>query len=135
MVRASEWGLAIVGPGVCIAAAGLFWQHDTLFGGPNLYLLEIVLTGVFVIVATSGQDTVEAWGFLPWMAAGILAAFVVLGALSIGPFLLPAFVGFLLSGFLADRRLGRRYSWHVVAFIVSGAIQGSIMWAIFKARS
>jgi hypothetical protein len=118
LVRASEWGLAIVGLGVCIAAAVLFWEHDTLLGGPNLYLLEILLLGVFVIVATSGQDNVEAWGFLPW----------------IGPFLVPAFVGFLLSGFLAVRRLRRRYSWHVVAFIVSGVIQGSIMWSIFRGR-
>jgi hypothetical protein len=72
----------------CVYVAVVFgWsQASDLFPLPFLYLLEIALLGVGATwISWSGRRS--AW---LWPMSGILVSFVVLGGLSIGPYLIPA---------------------------------------------
>lgn len=75
---------------------------------PGLYFLEIggltVLAALAAWVTTQPQPEWQAG--LPWGTAGVLLAFVILGAWTIGLYLIPAFVCFLGAGF-ADPNLRR----------------------------
>mgnify|MGYP003374854895 CR=1 FL=1 len=88
----------------------------------------VPLVGVLVlafVVARSRPKT--RWPALPWVAAGIMLAFVVLGGFSIGPFLIPAFLAFLVTGVLVDVQTGAALARHIGLLIVAAVIQGALM--------
>ena len=49
----------------------------------------------------------------PWLAAGVTLAFVILGGFSIGLFLIPAFIGFVITGVFGDLQAGGAMGRHV----------------------
>jgi hypothetical protein len=132
MRRVAEWILAIVAASVCFAAARVFSRQDDLLPLPGLYLIEIVLAGGLGLTAVAKSRTdVPGWSLIPWVAAGVLLAFVILGAWTIGLFIAPAAVALFLAGYLADLRLGRRVAPHVAAFLGAAMVQASIVWVVF----
>ena len=127
--RAGEWVAALIGAVNCVLVPAIFAQSQgDLFPFPGLYFVQIALVGVLVlafVVARSRPKT--RWPALPWVAAGIMLAFVVLGGFSIGPFLVPAFLAFLVTGVLVDVQTGAALARHIGLLIVAAVIQGALM--------
>lgn len=77
-----------------------------LWPTPALYFFELVALAVLSLFAVPNlfsQDS-ESWQSFPWIAAGIMLTFVVLGAFSIGLFLVPALLALMLIAVLAEAR-------------------------------
>ncbi len=72
--------------------------QDPLFPLPGLYFIEIALVGLVAAYSIFRRT----WPLVPWLASGILLAFVVLGAWTIGFFLIPAVFAFSVAGYLSD---------------------------------
>jgi len=97
----------------CLAVALLFSMSQSTIPGdtfsnlwptPGLYFIELAILAVLVLSAVPNliSSTTVFWLPLPWIAAGIMLAFVILGALSIGPFLVPALLAFMLIAILTE---------------------------------
>jgi hypothetical protein len=133
--RVAESLLAAVAAGTCLATAIAFSGDVPLFPLPGLYLIEIALAGAMSFFAIVWRDDrTVLWEAVPWIAAGILAAFTVLGIWSVGVFLVPATLALLLAGTIADRRRGANKISHGVAFLISAGIQATIVWVVFTSR-
>jgi hypothetical protein len=128
------WLLTIFGAGVCLLVAVGFGgqQKDSLWPFPGLYLLEIILVGAAVVASlTLNQGMAVAfWNAVPWVAGGILLAFVVLGGFSIGPYLLPAMLAFLLVGVIVDLRGRRRIAMHLGLAMIATLLQGGLVMVL-----
>jgi hypothetical protein len=125
-----EWVLALVGAVNCVVIPFFFSQNqDPLFPLPGLYLIEIALLGILGLVSIMRDQVQNAsyWGAIPWLVAGGLLAFVILGAWTIGLFLMPAMVAFLIAGILAGRRQSRKLSPHIGLFVLAAVVQAGIM--------
>ena len=111
-LRVLEWIAALTGALDCLAVAILFSLNQSTPGDPfanlwpvpGLYFLELIALAALAIafVAKEAFPSITPSGQIPWISAGILVAFVILGAWSIGPFLLPALLSFLMLGILGD---------------------------------
>lgn len=123
--RLFEWIAALIGAVNCLFVSIVFWQGD--FPAPALYLIEIALLGLFVVAFVAARARLSTrWNALPWVAAGILLAFVILGGFSIGFFLIPAFLAFAIVGVLADtmdhRAMARHFGFLLVAAVAHAAV-------------
>ena len=129
LARITEWLLATVGVVNCIVVPFLFAQNQSdLFPLPGLYFIEIALSGVLGLISVVNEHHEDSrWQMIPWIVAGILLAFVLLGGFSIGFFLIPATVAFLGIGILGDRHSSRRMVYHAGFFLVAAAVQATIM--------
>lgn len=121
-------GLAVAAAINCVVVPMLFAQQRPLFPLPGLYLIEIAVLG---ILGLTGLLIVESrspfWRRVPWAAAGVLLAFVILGGFSIGFFLIPATAAFLLAGFLMngiERGLVVQY---IGLFLIAAVLQVALM--------
>jgi hypothetical protein len=125
----AEWLAALVGAVNCIFVPLAFAQNQgRLFPLPGLYFVEIALLGVLVLVFVAARTGLEArWLALPWIAAGIVLAFVILGGFSIGPYLIPAFLAFVVTGVLVDIQTGRAMAKHLGILVVAAVAQGALM--------
>jgi hypothetical protein len=121
-------GLAIVAAINCVIVPLLFAQQRPLFPLPGLYFIEIISLG---ILGLTGLLLVESrspfWRAVPWIAAGVLLAFVILGGFSIGFFLIPATLAFLLTGYLLNRIEGGRLSKYIGLFLITTILQATLM--------
>lgn len=112
----------------CIIVPFLFAQQRPLFPLPGLYFIEIALLGVLGLASLVTQTPSSAiWPRMPWVAAGALFAFVILGAFSIGFFLIPAAASFLVAGILADKRANRPTGPHARLFFLATVIQSAVL--------
>ncbi len=128
MLRPLEWLAALIGAINCILVPGLFAQQGRSFPLPFLYFLEIILLGVLVLLFVARRPQLDdRWHALPWAAAGVILAFVILGGFSIGFFLIPALIAFIVVGVLAARQADGAISRHMSQFLVAAVIQGAVM--------
>ena len=133
--RILELSLATAAAVNCLLVAVLFGYQQassspgSLWPFPGLYLLEIALAGAAGWVGTvrSEGDPNSAWAWLPWIAGGVLLAFVILGGFSIGPYLIPAAAGFTLAGLLFDLRRKALRPTRLGSLLAAAFIQGSII--------
>ena len=104
----------------------------TLF--PLLYFIEILGLSFLALLPSiwseSGSDRPVWVPLLPWLAAGGLLAFVILGGLSIGFYLAPGMIAFITAGILADRRQGLSITGHVAALFLAASVQVGIMLVV-----
>ena len=121
-------GLAVVAAINCVVVPMLFAQQRPLFPLPGLYLIEIAVLG---ILGLTGLLLVEShspfWRGVPWAAAGVLLAFVILGGFSIGFFLIPATAAFLLAGFLMNWLERGPVVQYIGLFLVAAVLQATLM--------
>jgi len=127
--RLAVWLAALVGAVVCVLAPLLFAQQQNgLWPLPGLYFVQIALVGVLVLLfVAAGWGLKAGRRWLPWAAAGILLAFVILGGFSIGPFLLPAFAAFALLGILVDWPDDGAMARHAGVLLVAAVAQAALM--------
>jgi hypothetical protein len=139
ILRSVEWGLAALGALGCIGTAILFGasissgpMRQQLWPLPGLYFLEFSLLSLagFLAVADNRSPQPSRWSALPWIAAGILVTFVVLGGFSIGPALVPGMLAFLLAGVLQDLRQRGDWPRHFMLFMLAAILQGIVMFSL-----
>ena len=129
-----EWILSIFAGLNCILAVVLF----AFFNNPNkitdfssqwpfpfIYFVEIITIGVIGIIAMVYLQRQEKsnWSAIFWICSGILLSFVILGAWTIGLFLLPAMVVYLVLGIRSDKRTGNDIPRHLIFFVAAGIAQ------------
>lgn len=127
--RPLEWIAGLVGAVNCILVPALFAQPGGRdFPLPGLYFVEITLLGVLVMVFVTIRPRLDIrWNAFPWAAAGIILTFVILGGFSIGYYLIPALVAFVVVGVLANRQSGGATMRHIGLMSVAAVIQGAVM--------
>jgi hypothetical protein len=132
--RSLEWIFSILGALNCIIVAFVFAISQIPQQGvglleiwpfPLFYFIEITLIGILPLIAVSllRGATKSVWSGIPWICSGILVVFVILGAWTIGFFLIPAMIFFLLVGVFADRRTQGDIPLHIVFLAVGGISQ------------
>jgi hypothetical protein len=131
--RVIEWMLAVVGASLCVGAVLVVWRSlpYSVWPLPALYFIEIIVLGIvgFIGLITRTGGAVR-WGSIPWGVAGALLAFVILGAWTIGPLLLPAELAFLIAATLADTKPNQRWIRRLGIFVAAGISQASLMLAV-----
>lgn len=135
--RRLEWTFCILGALNCILVSVSFTYPQFSVAGlisfwpfPLIYFIEIIFIGVICLVAIGMiKDNLRSlWSGLPWICSGLLLAFVILGAWTIGFFLLPAMILFMLAGILADRRTQGNIPLHIIFFVSAGLFQAIIVF-------
>ncbi|MBI3160830.1 MAG: hypothetical protein HYZ26_14620 [Chloroflexi bacterium] len=128
MRRSIESILALIGLVVCMLVAILFASvaglQGAMFPFPGLYLIQIALLGVLGTAPLWLRA--PAWHAARWAAAGMLLAFSILGAFTLGPFVLPACLSLLGAAFLSSREAGlpvpRGLAWFAGAALAQAAL-------------
>jgi len=97
---------------------------------PLIYFFEIASLGIIGLIAVGNLqlDVKSNWAGVPWICSGILFAFVILGAWTIGFFLLPAMIMYLVTGIFVDRRTGGEIPLHLVYFVSAGIAQAVLVF-------
>lgn len=113
---------AFVGAANCVYVPFLLMGglQQPLFPQPGVYFLEIAALGVLGWVSVLSA---RGW-FMPWLVAGVLLVFNVLGAWTIGLWLIPATICFLGTGFLHPHRvsISQGLAWFVTGILVQGLL-------------
>jgi|GEM_PF-2898409 len=131
-------GLGLVGAADCVVVAAIFGAQSAAGNDfwllPGLYLLQIGLLGLITLysLTKSIHQPETIWRSIPWISAGILLAFVVLGAFSIGPFLIPAALAFLIAALVLDLRHSDAALTYIFLALLAGLL---LIYAILGAWS
>ena len=129
VLRVLEWLAALAGAITCTIVPLLFARPGGWdFPFPGLYFIEIALVGVSVLGYVALRPRLyRVWDAIPWSAAGIILAFVILGGFSIGPSLIPTLVAFLAVGILAGMQSGTLAAQRLGILLVAALAQGATM--------
>ncbi|MFN2214625.1 MAG: hypothetical protein ACK2UE_16255 [Anaerolineales bacterium] len=131
--------LAILAGVNCILVVSLFASYETanftesfwiLWPFPLIYFLEIIGLGLLGVLAVSNLrgESKSTWSGIPWICAGILLAFVILGSWTIGFFLIPAMVLYLVIGIISDKLIQGDIPRHLIYFIAAGIGQALLVF-------
>jgi hypothetical protein len=120
--------LAILGAVFCLAITILIWgginQQQSMWPAPGLYFIEIVAICVAAAgLLVSGRPPGRA---AVWFSAGIVLAFSLLAAFSVGLYYFPVGLGFIIAGLVADRRAGQPMLGHM-GFCIAGGIAQAVL--------
>ena len=127
--------LAIVAAIVCLIITLIFWFSISPYQGmwplPGLYFVEMVsLSFISTFVFVRGDPR---GSLMTWVAAGVISAFSILGALSVGCFYLPVALMFGVIAIIWDVRNKEHISRHLGIFVLTGIVQSVLMLvAIFQ---
>ena len=126
--------LVILGTAVCLVVSIYLWQvvsvSQAILPVPGLYLVEII---VLSVAAMLGVIYSPQWGVtLVWAVTGVLMAFVVMGAWSIGLSYLPVAALFALAALLFDRRTAQSLAVHLTVCLLSALAQVALMFAAIR---
>jgi hypothetical protein len=129
VLRVGEWIAALIGAANCLVVPFLFIQPGGAFPFPALYLIEIALVGLGVLYYVFARLQLDPrWDVVPWLAAGIMLAFVILGGFSIGPYLIPALIAYAGLGVLIEWETdGLSLVKNLGLLILAAVAQGTIM--------
>jgi hypothetical protein len=135
--RLVESLLVIIGVIVCLGVAAVIGsQQSPLWPVPGFYLIEFILISIIgaanqlVMANTFALSKAFRWlssKVIIWIIIGILLPFVVFGGFSIGLFVLPALLAFLLAGIISDWRSTSKIFVHIGIAVISAVIQGSLI--------
>jgi len=126
--------LAILAAVVCLLITILFWLsvrvHQTMWPLPSLYFIEMVtlsLLSTFIFIRGDPRDQ-----FIMWGAAGVISAFSILGALSVGFSYLPVALIFTVISIRSDVRNKQQIAAHLGIFLIAGIVQSAMMFAAIR---
>ena len=137
--RVLEWVFSILGALNCIVVSIFFLfaqipypenELAEIWPFPLIYFIEISILGILCVVAVSMlKSRVKTyWSSIPWICSGILVAFIILGAWTIGFFLIPAMLLFLVVGIFADKRTRGDIPLHIIFYVVGGLAQATFVF-------
>ena len=125
--------LAII---VCLITCLVIFQsllsdpHQELFPLPALYLLEMIAASSVAAIGAFKEG--EVWNKVSWAAGGIIAAFVLMGAWSIGFFFIPTAVLVLITALLSWRRHHTQFLIGAISYVVAFVTQIILMFAAIR---
>ena len=123
--------LAILAAVICLTITILLWwsvsAYQTMWPLPGLYFIEMVALGIISAILFVRGDSREQ--FILWGAAGIISAFSILGALSVGFFYLPVALIFAGIAVTSDLRNKQPIPAHLGVFLIAGIVQLALMLA------
>lgn len=130
--------LAVIGTAVCLVVSILIWQvlsvQQTMWPLPDLYLLEMpaaCLLGIWCIWS-SGSGLSSLRGYLVWLIVGILFAFVIMGAWSVGFLFVPVAGLFAVTAVLSDLRQHEKLVFHLGAGLAAAVAQAALMLFVIR---
>jgi hypothetical protein len=94
---------------------------------PALYFIEMVVLSIisaFIFVRGDPRDQ-----FITWGTAGVISAFSILGALSVGFFYLPVGLLFAVISVRSAVRNRQRIAAYSGIFLLAGIAQSALMFA------
>jgi len=122
------WGFGFLGVVICLIIPWLFANNDPLYPLPGLYFIEIGLIGIVGYTGAIGKQlSIRVRYALLWSSCGVLLAFVILGALSVGPGLLPGFIGFTGVVITLRRSTKFPYRWSTLLLLIGALVQAALM--------
>jgi hypothetical protein len=121
--------LALLGAAFCLVITILVWRgisaYQSMWPAPGAYLIEIVA------VCVAGAGMLLSGGAVGraavWVSAGIVLAFSLLGAFSVGLYYFPVAVVFILAALVAERRARQPMLGHVGLFFAAGILQAAVI--------
>ena len=137
-IRFLEQFLAVVGAAACLLITARIGQvvggMQPMWPLPGLYLVEMSIVsvlGMFGILGNSlGRSSLRIG--LTWAAVGILLAFVIMGAWSIGPFFSPVVLIFAIAAILSNRRQGQKIFLYMGIGLLAAIAQAALMLAAIR---
>ena len=97
---------------------------------PALYFIEMVVLSIisaFIFVRGNPRDQ-----FITWATAGVISAFSILGALSVGFFYLPVALIFAVISVTSAVRNKQPITTHLGIFLIAGIAQLALMFAAIR---
>lgn len=133
-----EWILTIIAAISCFVVVIVFAilnspdliaDFPDLWPFPMIYFIEIITIAVICIIAlwVIQKTNNSWWAGIFWISSGILLSFVILGAWTIGFFLIPAMVIYLVLGILSDRKLQNDIPRHIIYLVAAGIGQSLVV--------
>jgi asparagine N-glycosylation enzyme membrane subunit Stt3 len=130
--------LAVIGTAICLIVCILIWRvfsaQQPMWPLPDLYLAEMLaacLLGIWCIW-NSGTGRSLLRGYLVWLVVGVLFAFVIMGAWSVGFLFLPVAGLFAVTAVLSDRRQHEKLVFHLGAGLAAAVAQASLMLFVIR---
>ena len=136
--RTLERFLVVIGATVCLIVSTCIWlvfsKQQVMWPLPDLYLLEMLAASALATfdILSNGLRQFSLRGILIWTAVGVLLAFVVMGAWSIGFLFAPVAGLFAIAAILSDRRHGRNLVVHLGVGSVAALAQVALMLAVIR---
>jgi hypothetical protein len=129
----------LAGINCIIITAAFFYTEVALSGGieavfpfPGIYFIELIAIGIICLftMLLLNDKTSSGWSTIAWICSGLLVAFVILGAWTIGFYLIPGMILLLVVGILIDRRTQRNYALHLIYFFAAALSQGIFVFIV-----
>ncbi len=136
--RKLERLLAVIGTAICLIVSAGIWvvfsAQQPMWPLPDLYLLEMFVAS---ILGTWGIWSTESRlsplrGILIWVVVGVLFAFVIIGAWSIGFLFTPVAGLFAIAAILSDLRQGHNLVVHLGVGLAAALAQAALMLAVIR---
>ena len=133
-----EQFLTVIGTAVCLIVTAGIWQviraQQPMWPLPDLYLLEMLAASVLGLwcIWSSGSGQSPVRGILIWAVVGVLFAFVIMGAWSVGFLFIPVVGLFAIAAVLFDRRQGHNLVVHLCVGLAVAFIQAALMLTVIR---
>jgi hypothetical protein len=134
MISRLERILAILAAVVCLIITLLFWfdlsAYQDMWPLPGIYFIELVAISIISAFLFARGDPLSS--LITWGAAGVITAFSILGAFSIGLFYLPIGLIFGLISVTSDVRNKQHIAAHLGIFLIAGIVQSVLMFIVIR---
>ena len=132
--RTHERILAALAAAVCLLLCAFIWQvvsaQQPMWPLPALYLLEMLAASFLGMWDIWSSETRRHSAIVTWVVTGILFAFVIIGAWSVGFLFIPVAGLLAISAVLSDRRLGRNLVLHLGVGLAAALAQAALMLVV-----
>lgn len=115
---------AVITTLVTLLAWGSVSGSQGMWPFPALYFVELLAAALIVAFLFLRADANAS--LAAWAAGGLVLAFSILGAFSVGLFYVPAALLFLLAGLVTDWTSPRRAA-HLGLCLLAGVLQSALM--------
>ena len=137
MVSRLERILAILAAVLCLFITLVFWfsisAYQSMWPLPGLYFIEMVALS-FISTFTFVRGDPRG-SLITWFAAGVILAFSILGAFSVGFFYLPVALIFGVISLTWDVRNKQQRLTHLGIFLMAGIVQSVLMLSVIWLRN
>jgi hypothetical protein len=134
MTHPFERFLAVGGTVICLVITFILWvsihAHQRMWPLPGGYFVEMAVLSVVSAQAFLGGKT--SGKFITWGAVGILTAFSIVGAFSVGFFYLPVALIFGGIAITSDVRDKQPVAAHFGVFMIAGIVQAVLMFVAIR---
>jgi len=137
MVSRLERILAILAAVVCLTITLVLWfsisAYQSMWPLPGLYFIEMVsvsFISTFILVRGDPRGSL-----ITWSATGVISAFSILGAFSVGFFYFPVALMFGVISLIWDVRNKQQFMAHLGIFLIAGIVQSVLMLSAIWLRN